>query len=261
MVWEGDGAIEEESDDESAIASRRKSALNAHKATPDLKEESEDEKSSEDEYTEMRANQGQVRCLNSFFRRLGLMSLIAIQRNRRLRRLSTPSDSESPDESAKRRLRRAKVSPSPSPSASGQLKRKLVLSSPPPSKRKKSGSRHESPADDPARKYCLGKLEELFRDIFLRYPHTRIRTDAGGTIMAKKLEELTDEEKDALVNEARQFAIELESCVFEIYSEPDKAGQSHAGGKYKCVIIFDGSYRQFKPTLLFNQGSFPDVTV
>ena len=73
MVWEGDGAIEEESDDESAIASRRKSALNAHKATPDLKEESEDEKSSEDEYTEMRANQGQVRCY-SFFRRLGLMS-------------------------------------------------------------------------------------------------------------------------------------------------------------------------------------------
>ena len=67
MVWEGNGAIEEESDDESAIASRRKSALNAHKATPDLNEESEDEKSSEDEYTEMRADQGQVCRLDSFF--------------------------------------------------------------------------------------------------------------------------------------------------------------------------------------------------
>lgn len=70
MVWEGDGAIEEESDDESAIASRRKLALNVHKTTPDLKEESEDEESSEDEYfekdTEMRANQGQVRRLDSF---------------------------------------------------------------------------------------------------------------------------------------------------------------------------------------------------
>ncbi|KIM44727.1 hypothetical protein M413DRAFT_9028 [Hebeloma cylindrosporum] len=221
LVWEGDGAIEEESDDESAIVSRRKLALNAHKTTPDVKEESEEEESSEDEYLE---RDGEIRAKQG-------------QRNRRLRRFSTPSDSESADESSKRRLRRAKVSSSPSPSVSGQLKRKsahsnLVQSSPPPSKRKKSGSRHESqsPADDPARKYCLGKLEELFRDIFLRYPHIK---DAGGTIMAKKLEELTDEEKDALVNESRQFATELESCVFEIYSEPDKAGQPHAGGKYK----------------------------
>jgi hypothetical protein len=71
----------------------------------------------------------------------------------------------------------------------------------------------------------------------LRYPHTSIRTDAGRTIMAKKLEELTDEEKDALVNESRQFAADLESCVFEIYSEPDKAGQPHAGGKYKFVDL------------------------
>jgi hypothetical protein len=55
--------------------------------------------------------------------------------------------------------------------------------------------------------------------------------------MAKKLEELTDEEKDALVNESRQFAADLESCVFEIYSEPDKAGQPHAGGKYKFVDL------------------------
>lgn len=67
MVWEGDGAIEEESDNESAIASRRKLALNARKTTPDLKEESEDEESSEDEYlekdTEMKQ---QVRRLDSF---------------------------------------------------------------------------------------------------------------------------------------------------------------------------------------------------
>lgn len=70
MVWEGDGAIEEESDDESAIASRRKLALNAHKTTPDLNEESEDAESSEDEYfdkdTELGANQKQVRRLDSF---------------------------------------------------------------------------------------------------------------------------------------------------------------------------------------------------
>lgn len=70
MVWEGDGAIEEESDDESAIASRRKLALNAYKTTPDLNEESEDAESSEDEYfekdAELRANPEQVRRLDSF---------------------------------------------------------------------------------------------------------------------------------------------------------------------------------------------------
>jgi len=70
VIWEGDGAIEEESDDESTIASRRKLALNAHKTTPDLNEESEDAESSEDEYfekdTELRGNQEQVRRLDSF---------------------------------------------------------------------------------------------------------------------------------------------------------------------------------------------------
>lgn len=53
------------------------------------------------------------------------------------------------------------------------------------------------------------------------------------TLVNKKLEELNDEEKEALIEESRQFAKDLEQCVFNIYSEPDKNGHPHAGGKYK----------------------------
>jgi hypothetical protein len=74
VVWEGDGAIEEESDDEAAIAFRRKLAMNAYKTTPDLKEESEDEASSEDDYIGKdggkMANQEQVRYMDHFPSRL-----------------------------------------------------------------------------------------------------------------------------------------------------------------------------------------------
>ena len=89
----------------------------------------------------------------------------------------------------------------------------------------------------------------MFRDIFLRYPHVRMpvspadeanamvdeegASGMGTKIVEKKLEELTEEERDALIKEAHDFAHELERCVFEIYSEPDRNGQPHAGGKYK----------------------------
>ena len=98
------------------------------------------------------------------------------------------------------------------------------------------------------RKYCLTKLEELFKDVFLRYPHVRVSASGSDEppptgvesseeqdrkIVAKKLEELSDEEKDALIKESQQFSQDLENCVFEIYSEPDKSGNPHASGKYK----------------------------
>lgn len=53
------------------------------------------------------------------------------------------------------------------------------------------------------------------------------------SIEPKKLEGMTEEEKEALMNECKQFCTQLEQCIFDIYSEPDKNGAPHAAGKYK----------------------------
>ncbi|TFK61925.1 hypothetical protein BDN72DRAFT_849198 [Pluteus cervinus] len=152
--------------------------------------------------------------------------------------------------------------------------------------------------DDPTRKYCLGKLEEIFGTIFLKYPHVRkgkgISSSSGpGTvsgsgsglllptsslgeegheqhqaelgmvedvimrhededifqgqqqplqelnnademeIVEKKPEELTEEDKGQLMEASKRFAKDLEHCMYDIYSEPDKQGTSSAGSKYK----------------------------
>lgn len=126
---------------------------------------------------------------------------------------------------------------SPGPTHQAQRKRKASDVNP-ASKRKKAAE--VEAADDPIRKYCLGKLEELFRDIFLRYPHVRVKIEEGGqgqksVIIPKKLEELSDEDKDLLIEESKQFAEGLERCVYEIYSEPDRNGNPQAGGNYKYV--------------------------
>lgn len=161
---------------------------------------------------------------------------------RQTRRLSfsSESDSEASDgPKQSRRIRPRKPSASPPPSA---LKRKNHHAShTPPAKRKKSDASNAT--DDPARKYCLTKLEELFRDIFFRYPHVRVESQDGDdhdkahekTLVQKPLDDMTDEEKTALADESKQFATELEKCVFEIYSEPDKNGNPHAGSNYKYV--------------------------
>ena len=161
---------------------------------------------------------------------------------RRTRHVSSDSESDSANETGRRRLSRIKGSPSTATQL-GHLKRKAanVSESSPPSKKKKSSDAVE----DPARKYCLGKLEELFRDVFLRYPHVRSETtdedmdlnDSKGKIISKKIEELSEKEMEALIDEAKQFARDLEGCVYDIYSEPDKQGNVHAGGKYKYVAL------------------------
>ena len=106
----------------------------------------------------------------------------------------------------------------------------------PPSKKKKATS--VIAADDPTRKYCLGKLEEILIDVFLRYPHVPLSNEEGGQTM-KRLEkqaaELTDEEKTLIAERTNRFATELEQCIYDIYCEPDKQGELHAGGKYKYV--------------------------
>ncbi|KAG9313051.1 hypothetical protein JVU11DRAFT_6491 [Chiua virens] len=97
-------------------------------------------------------------------------------------------------------------------------------------KRKKSSDVPISAEDDPARKYCLGKLREMLHPVFLRYPH---KGDEFGDKIELKAEDLTDEDKQRLQNAADAFALELEQCLFELYSEPDKHGKQGVGAKYK----------------------------
>lgn len=112
------------------------------------------------------------------------------------------------------------------------LKRKRITVREPVPKRKKSESEALA-EEDPTRKYCLGKLAELFSKVFLKYPHLHV----DGVAVEKPQGELTDEDKHKLEEAAKEFSTGLEQCVFDIYSEPDKAGRPHAGAKYKYVPL------------------------
>lgn len=106
---------------------------------------------------------------------------------------------------------------------------------PPPAKRKKVSSNDMTAADDPARKYCLGKLQVVFRDIFLRYPYVPV---ADGDSTLKKSEDLTEEETSKVLERSQVFAADLEESVYDTYGEPDKDGDKHAGPKYKFVLRY-----------------------
>ena len=133
----------------------------------------------------------------------------------------------------------------PSPSSSAQAKRKksTTAHAAPPAKRPRSES---TAGEDAARKYCLTKLQELFCQIFTRYPFLRQsddqqQADANDDGAAprsslqpdKKPEELTPEEKEQLETAAKKFGTDVEQCVYELYSEPDKQGRQTVGAKYK----------------------------
>jgi hypothetical protein len=248
VTWEGDQAVEEcTDDDEATIVERRNTVLKAHHKKPELKieiEESDDGPSSEDEYVDYKLgkNKSADRVCSDILEILSICLIHLFQR--RTRRFSSESDSDSANETGRRRLSHVKGSPPASATQHGHLKRKAanVSESSPPSKKKKSDA-----VDDPTRKYCLGKLEELFRDVFLRYPHVRSETtdedmdvndSKKSKIIPKKIEELNEKEMEALINEAKQFAQDLEGCVYDIYSEQDKQGNVHAGGKYKYAALF-----------------------
>lgn len=72
----------------------------------------------------------------------------------------------------------------------------------------------------------------MLRPVFLRYPHVE-GDDGSGNKVDLKVEDLTDEDKQRLQNEADTFASELEQCLFELYGEPDKHGKQGVGPKYK----------------------------
>ena len=140
--------------------------------------------------------------------------------------------------------------PTPVHAPASQTKRKKTMSAQPlpPPKRARSES---GTGEDPARKYCLTKLQELFCQIFARYPFIPEPAREGEEVAAasdeapvlplqptKKPEELSDEEKEGLNARAQQFGIDVEQCMFELYSEPGEGGRQVVAGKYKYVIFF-----------------------
>ncbi len=146
-------------------------------------------------------------------------------------RPNSPSRSPSVPHASKRKAKSASVGKDTSPAL--------------PTKRKRSGTAAGSEAsnaaqDDPVRKYCLTKLEEMFKEVYLRYPYVRLKAEEEhgedcetNKIIKKELAEMSEEEKEALVEGSKRFARELEACVYAIYAEPDKTGNPHAGPKYK----------------------------
>jgi hypothetical protein len=80
----------------------------------------------------------------------------------------------------------------------------------------------------------------VFKEVYLRYPYVHLKGEeddgddqTGFKTVKKELADMSDEEKEALVEDSRRFARELESCVYEIYAEPDKNGNPYAAAKYK----------------------------
>ncbi|KAG7444961.1 uncharacterized protein BT62DRAFT_933372, partial [Guyanagaster necrorhizus] len=204
MTWEGPNALEQVTSPPPAKAATRRQVLQSDVEDPS---ESEDVPSSEDEYV---AENVQPRAGGK----------------RPIRRLSYSSESESDGSKKPGRNRRPSHQ---SPGPSNTLKRKAQVAPHPPPASKKTKTSSES-TEDPTRKYCLGKFKELFRGIFLKYPHVRTKDSGEGSDdVEKNAEELTEEEKKAVLSAAHQFANDLEHCVYEIYCDPDK----HAGDGYK----------------------------
>jgi hypothetical protein len=244
VLWEGPEALEECDDEDSDTAKpvQKKAQVQSKQKTqtppPPLPSESEEDPSSEDEYiaeeSKPKSKTGKVRIqVLSLLHLVHLNCSLSVQRP--IRRLSISSESDASSEGGGKL--RQKKSPATS---SSRLKRKIQPTShPPPSKKKRPTE--SNPADDPTRKYCLGKLEELFRDIFLRYPHVRIEIDSGKdtddqhhlNIVHENSVDLTEDQRTALVDKSKSFADDLERCIFETYSEPDKHGKPSGGAKYK----------------------------
>ncbi|KAG6860877.1 hypothetical protein C0995_006432 [Termitomyces sp. Mi166 len=220
MTWEGEEALEKP---EGVSAPKKESATKRIRrdspVEPSPSESEVDDEGSEDEYV---AESPKIKAKG------------AGKRPTRRLSYSSESDSEVSDDTQSRRLRIKKSIGSPPPTNALKRKSSRAINTPPPKRKKSDAQDPSDPSDDPTRKYCLTKLEELFRDVYFRYPHVHTNNESGETTLVQKpLEELSEEEKAVLVDESKQFADELERCVFEIYSEQDKSGKSHAGSNYK----------------------------
>lgn len=143
---------------------------------------------------------------------------------------------------------RSTESPGPGQSSSKLKRKQSVAEGNPPAKKSKTSGGAD---DDPTRKYCLGKLQGIFSNIFLAFPYfppetsvkieddsadgsgpnaTRLISDEWFT---KTTAELTDEEKSQLEEKAKAYAAQVEAAVFEAHAELDRAGIPCVAGKYK----------------------------
>ncbi|OSD02932.1 hypothetical protein PYCCODRAFT_1434818 [Trametes coccinea BRFM310] len=228
--WEGPDAVKEVLDDDvpvkkpsSSPGGKRKSS----KKQAEVKTEAESDTSSDgsDEYDPRADTAPKGRSRRRTYDSADESGSEGSQRSKspkRLRRGSMP-----PKEAATRKQS------SPSPSVQSKRKKSMSTQPQPPAKRPRSES---TAGDDAVRKYCLGKLQELFCQIFTRYPFLNPPAEGeelGELHPDKKPEELTPEEKEQLEARAKQFGADLEQCIYELYSELDKQGKHVAAGKYK----------------------------
>lgn len=98
------------------------------------------------------------------------------------------------------------------------------------------------------RKYCLSKLNEIIRPMFIEYRVAEKRAFASTSSAGVKNEneneaakpnfELTEVEMKEAEQNMSAFVSQLEACMMDEYAEPDKTGRPSAGGKYKCVVSF-----------------------
>lgn len=214
MLWEGPDAVEEATRPKPAQKPPKKTERLAIRDIPDS--DSDNDPSSQDEYVAESTKAKGTKVRPTFVCSL----FVPTFSKRRTRRLAAYPDSDLDSSSSSERPARRRITHSPG------VKRKST-GNVPAAKRKKTEASEAT--DDPTRKYCLGKLEEVFRDIFIRYPHVR----EGEELMEKKREELSEAEMAKLFEDANQFATDLEHCVYETYSEHDKQGKVSAGGNYK----------------------------
>lgn len=249
VEWEGPEALEEPAPAANPTSSQSSKPIpepqqkdgSGLKEEPEEAEESPDDDSGDDYVADTAKSKGKVSLCATL---ISFKSDLRATTQRRAHQLSIISDPESgSDEDMKKapkRLRRGsavtikevKVPKEKSPGPS-QAKRRPSTSSPSvPPKRKHSES---TTGEDATRKYCTTKLQEVFSQIFTRYPFLpgeEIPVDETPE-PKKKEQDLTDEEKEIVGIKGKAFASDLEQCVFDLYAEPDKHGKPAAGGKYK----------------------------
>ncbi|KAF7985144.1 hypothetical protein HWV62_7704 [Athelia sp. TMB] len=214
MDWEGPEAIEECVDPRhTAPREPTPHSESEHEEHPAAIEESDDAGSG-DEYVADASQQDN-----------------APAKKRRTRRLSISSESESDEELKEKPSRHSKVAEK---RETPTLKRKPATTAQAPSKRQKSSA--FAAVDDPTRRYCLQKLQEIFSDIFLRYGYQI--EEAGdevpsGHSVEKMAGDLAPEDKGRMEDQAKAFTAELEQSLFDLYAEHDAKGKASAGSKYK----------------------------
>lgn len=88
-------------------------------------------------------------------------------------------------------------------------------------------------ADDPVRKYCLGKLQDIVTPIFFTRQKDAVDAETAGEAVSASEPQDEEARKKEAEGKAGAFTQKLEHCVFELFSEPDKKGRKTAGPKYK----------------------------